>query len=308
MILRIVVALWCASRIAPAQALPCEPVEGDRILGKHLAAALPEFRDIPPETLLGNMLPPGSKRTLHAAELASFAERYSIQLHSPRDVCFEWPMESLDRNRVMQAMRESLGDPDAHIAIAETSLNPVPRGRLEFPRESLGRPASPAQKDPVLWRGVVIYGGDQRYPVWATVRVTVPCERATAIEALRVGQPIDPRQLRIEHAACFPASGSAARKSPFSIQGLVPVRPIAAGAEIRPELLVPPNDVNRGDVVQVEVRCGAARLALAAKAESSGRNGDFVALRNPSSNKLFQARVEGKDKALIETDAVAVFR
>jgi flagella basal body P-ring formation protein FlgA len=305
MIPRIVVALWCASRIAPAQALPCEPVEGDRILGKHLAAALSEFHAIPPETPLGNMPPPGSKRTIHVAELASLAERYSIQLHSPRDVCFEWPMESLDRNRMLQAMRESLGDPDSRIEIAEASLNPVPRGRLEFPRESLGKPASPAQIDPVLWRGAVVYGDDKQYPVWARVRVTVPCERATAAEALKPGQPIDPRQVRIERTVCFPAPESAARKAPLSIQGLVPARPIAAGSEIRPEFLIPPNDVNRGDVVQVEVRCGAARLAFAAKAESGGRHGDFVALRNPSSNKVFQARVEGKDRALIESDVVA---
>ena len=36
--------------------------------------------------------------------------------------------------------------PDARIEIAETSLYPVPHGRLEFPREMLGRPASAAQK------------------------------------------------------------------------------------------------------------------------------------------------------------------
>jgi flagella basal body P-ring formation protein FlgA len=307
MTLRIVAALWCVARLAPAQALQCEPVEGDRILGKHLAAALSEFRAMPPETSLGNTPPPGSKRTFHAAELAALAERYSIRLQSPGDVCFEWPMEPLDRNRMLEAMRASLGASDAVIEIAETSLNPIPRGRLEFPREALGKPASQAQKDPVLWRGAAVYSGDRRYPVWARVRVTVPCERAFANQALKTGQPIDPRQVRIERAACFPADADAG-KAPLSIQGMVAARPIAAGTEIRPDLVVPPNDVNRGDVVQVEVRCGAARVAFAAKAETGGRHGDFVALRNPSSNKVFEARVEGKDRALVEAEGAASFR
>jgi flagella basal body P-ring formation protein FlgA len=281
-------------------------VEDDRILAKHLAAVFPEFRAIPPETWLGNMPPPGSKRSFHASELVSLAKRYSIRLDSPRDVCFEWPMQTLNRDRALEAMRASLPSPEASIEITETSLYPIPRGRLEFPREFLGKPASAAQKDPVLWRGSVIYGGDHRYSIWARVRVKVPCQRATALQALREGQPIDPRQVRLERGACFPDSSP--RQTPLSLAGMVPRQAIAAGAEVRPELLVPQNDVNRGDPVDVEVRSGAARLAFTAKAESSGRTGDFIALRNPSSNKIFRARVEGKDKAVVQTDFAGSFR
>ena len=127
-------------------------------------------------------------------------------------------MEPLDRDRILQAMRESLEAPDARIEIAETSLYPVPRGRLEFPREMLGRPASAAQKDPVLWRGEVIYGGDHRYAVWARVLVKAACERLIAVEALKPGQPIDPRQVRVEPGECFPSAGRSLdqrRRHPF---------------------------------------------------------------------------------------------
>ena len=86
---------------------------------------------------------------------------------------------------------------------------------------------------------------------------------------------------------------------------MVPARAIAAGSEIRPEFLIPPNDVNRGDAVHVEVRSGAARLAFTAKAESGGRSGDFIAVRNPSSNKIFRARIEGKDKVVVQTEFAA---
>jgi flagella basal body P-ring formation protein FlgA len=251
------------------------------------------------------MPPPGSKRTFHASELASLAQLYSIRLDSPPDVCFEWPMESLDRSRILQAMRESLAVPEARIEITETSLYPVPRGRVEFPRPMLGAPASTAQEHPVLWRGQVVYGGEHRYPVWAKVRVKVACERIFALEALKPGQPIDPRQVRTEPAECFPFLDGSGRSPAVSLSGTVPTRAIAAGSEIRPEFLARPNDVNRGDAVHVEVRSGAAHLAFIAQAESGGRSGDFIAVRNPSSSKIFRARIKDKGQVEVPIDSAA---
>jgi flagella basal body P-ring formation protein FlgA len=297
MMLRILLAVCWMARFAPALEPACTPVEGDRILGQHLAEALPAFRTLPPETLLGSTPPPGARRTFHAPELESIAQRYAIQLDAPSEVCFEWPMETLGRDRFLAAMQASLQTSEAQIEIAETSTLPVPRGRLEFPRDMLGKPASPAQKDPVLWRGRVVYG-DHLYPVWARVWVKAPCDRFIAVEALKPGQAIDSRQVRAERGECFPSA-----QAPLSPVGLVPSRGIAAGAEIQPGFVAPPNDVNRGDAVQVEVRGGAVRLAFTAKAESGGRNGDFVAIRNPSSNRLFQARIEGKDAVVVQTES-----
>jgi flagella basal body P-ring formation protein FlgA len=241
---------------------------------------------------------PGSHRTLHAAELLSLAQRYGIEFRSPADVCFEWPMESLDRARVVDAMLASLDIPNADITIAETSLTKVPRGRVEFPRDRLGVPASPAQRDPVLWRGDVIYGEGRHFPIWARVRIQVACDRLVATESLRSGQPLEARQVRQETITCFP--GPKAAVALDQAIGLVVVRPVSAGAEIRSEFLTPPNQVNRGDTVAVEVHSGGARLAFSGKAESSGRNGDLVAVRNPTSNRIFQARVDGRDKVTVQ--------
>jgi len=303
---RALITLFCVVRFAPAQELACTPVEGDRILGEHLAAALPAFRALPPETLLGSMPPPGSRRTFHASELASLAQRYSVRLDSPAEVCFEWPTGPLDRGHILQAMHESLKDSDARIDITEMSLNLVPRGRLEFPLETLGKPALASQKDPALWRGEVVYGDNHRYAVWAKVRVTVPCQRMIAKEALKAGQPIDPQGVLVERGECFPSLDIAAQTPPASLLGMVPARAIAAGSEIRPEFLTRPNDVNRGDAVHVEVQSGAAHLALVAKAESGGRSGDFITVRNPSSNKTFRARIKDKGQVVVQTEFAAM--
>ena len=311
MILRILVTVCWLARFAPAQEPACHPVEGDRVLGKHLAGVLTSFQVLPPGIFLSNMPPFGSKRILHAAELTSLAQRYAIQLLPAdvplKDVCFEWPTVSLDSSDVMQAMHESLRNPSAQIEIAETSLARVPRGHLEFPVETLGRPASPAQKDPVLWRGQVVYGDNHRFIVWAKVRIRVSCQQNVATESLKLGQMIGQSQFRTVPGECFPSRESIAQAPASSatlqsLVGMVTRRAIAAGAEIRPESVGPPNDVNRGDAVRVEVRSGAAHLAFTAKAESGGHSGDFIAVRNPSTNKIFRARIKGKDQVLVQTE------
>ena len=298
---RILFTLCLLACLGRAQEPACQPIDSDRIYARDLAAAAPEFSRIPPTTLLASAPQPGSKRTLHATELMSLAQRYSITFSAPRDVCFEWAMQPLDRNLAIEAMRASLGIPDAKVEIAESSLQPVPRGRLEFPRERLGSPASPAQRDPVLWRGDVVYGGDHRYAVWARVRITATCRKFVAAESLKAGHPITAGQLRMETGECFPSPDRLA-VTPDQIVGMLPTRPLAAGSEVRSALLSSPYDVSRGDLVDVEVRSGGARLKFTGRAESGGRLGDNISIRNPGSNKTFLARVSGKDKALVQMD------
>ena len=294
MILRLVVALSCVVRFAPAQSA-CKPVEGGEILGKHLAAALPEFQRIPADAEIAPAPLPGSQRILHAPELASLAKKYSIDLASPRDVCFEWPMRPLTVERVLEAMKQSLDTPDADIKIVEMSLHPVPPGRIEFPRERLAAAGSPA-----LWRGDVIYGGSQHFAIWARVRIQAPCQRLLAAENIRRGQTLEARSLRQETAQC--ALGPKLPLTMAQAGGMVANRSIQAGEEIRPEFVAAPNDVDRGDSVHVEVLSGAARLAFTGKAETSGRSGDVVAVRNPGSNRIFNARVEGKDRVIVQAE------
>jgi len=297
--LRALLLFGCAAWLAPAQQPACQSIEGDRILGKDLAAALPAFGAIPAETVLGNSPMPGSRRVFRSPEIQALARRYSIALAEAPEVCFEWAMELLDRARIVEAMRASLQAPDATIEIAEASTYPTPRGRIEFPRERLVTPPAAGQYAPVLWRGDVIYGGEHRYAIWARVGISASCRRLVAAENLKPGRPLETRQLREAPFTCFP--GSAKTAPPIDqMAGLLPLRAIPAGAEVRPELLVRPNDVNRGDLVQIEVRSGAARLAFTAQALSGGREGDTISVRNPDSKKTFQARISGKGKAVVD--------
>ena len=295
--LRVLVALGWTAWFAPAQVPSCHPVEGDRILTRDLAAVLPEFQSAPADALIGQSPLPGARRTFHAPELHALAHRFGVTLSFDQDICFEWPSAPLDRARAIAAMRESLQIDDATIEIKDAGSDRVPAGRIEFPLSGLGTPSTTGPQAPVLWRGDVVYGDDHHFAIWARVTIAAPCRRLTAAGNLKAGQPIEARQIRSSASTCFPGKHQPA---PEQIAGMTPIHSISTGAELRLELLAPPNDVDRGDAVRVEVRCGSARLMLTARALTSGRNGDTISVRNPDSNKTFQVRVTGKDAALVD--------
>ena len=289
---------WCAGAEVPA----CRLVEGDRIFAKDLAAAVPEFRAVAPETLLAPAPIPGSQRSFHATELQNLARRYSITLASAPEVCFEWAMQPLDRALALQAMREalnsqSLNSDDAQIEIADMITAKVPPGKLEFPLSRLGAPTAQDSHSPVLWRGDLIYGDNHRFAVWARVTISTPCQKVLASATLRAGQPIDPQQLRVVSGTCF--SGSKDTLSIDRAAGRIPLRTVSSGSELQAANLVEAFDVTRGETVRVEVLSGGAKLVLNVKALTDGRNGDAIQVRNPDSNRTFQARVTGKGTAVV---------
>jgi len=63
---------------------------------------------------------------------------------------------------------------------------------------------------------------------------------------------------------------------------------------------VAPHGVERGERISVEVASGAARLAFQATAESAGHAGESVLVRNPVNGRLFQGKVFGNGKVLVQ--------
>ncbi len=211
-------------------------------------------------------------------------------------------MEPIDRGRLLEAMQKALPYPEAQVDILETSMYLVPRGRIEFRYEDLGVPATPEKRSAAIWRGNVVYGEDHRFAIWARVMMSVKLPRMIAKETIQRGQPILPEMIRVEYSNAFPAPGDIARNLD-DVAGQVAVRTISAGKEVHLGQVAAPPDVSRGDPVDVEVRSGAMRLVLRARSEADGRHGEVIVLRNPSSNRIFQARVDGKDKASIDVGA-----
>lgn len=300
-----ILALIAYSQTVPlllAQA-PCVPVSGPDILGGDLARAVPVLGGLPADVPLAPAPLPGGTRVFYSSELQSLAARFSrggvAPNALPKEVCFNLAAEKLSNDRVVEAMRKALGISDARIELLEASPLMVPVGQLEFAREGLGAPAAPDRLTPVSWRGNIVYAGNRRFPVQAKVRITAPSVRVVAVEPLRSGVAIKPEQVRQENIEGFP---QATGESPSldRIAGMMAVHPVAAGAEIRLDNLTRPNDVNRGELVHVEVRFGGAHLVMEGRAETAGHIGDVVSVRNPESSKTFRALVEAKDRVVVE--------
>jgi flagella basal body P-ring formation protein FlgA len=281
-----------------ALAATCIAIEGDRIRAADLAAAVPAFAALAPEETLGYAPAPGSRRMLSARELGRIAGRYGIALPAAPGVCIERAMERLTEERVLAALRAAAGNPEARIELVEFGRYPVPRGDLEFTRAGYTPPPE-GTKAPVVWRGKLKYAGNRSVPVWARVRIAVSGTRLVAAEDLPAGRPIQASQLRME-AAELPLFSNPGLLSAEEAAGRAPRRTIRAGAPVPADILEAPHEIERGEMVSVEVTSGAAQLSLKAKAETAGRKGDLVMLRNPDSGRRFQGRVEGQGKVTID--------
>jgi flagellar basal body P-ring formation protein FlgA len=289
-----------SARAASGQPVsPCLNIEGDTILARDMVPALPAFSVLPPDTKISYAPIPGVRRFFHAAELRRIAQAHHIALSPAGEICFEHRMETLQPEAVAQAMRQALGQPDAHIEIQELSRYPVPHGQVSFNRSAL--PAAPSLANaatPIVWRGSVQYGGDHRYAIWARAKILVRSVRIVATENLPAGKPVEARQVRVEEYDTPPYN----QPPPPSLEkvvGKVPRQPIKVSAVVTALQLDDPKDIERGDLVEVEVRSGGARLALAGRALADGRKGDMILVRNLANAKSFSARVEDKGRVVL---------
>lgn len=302
-LISLIAALLLTVRFAPA-AGSCIAIESDRILASHLAEVIPAFAAVPPETQIAYAPVPGVRRFFHASELERLALRYNAELPkgAARELCIERAVEPLRPQAVMDAMRKSLGAPDARIEIIELSRFPVPRGQIEFERSALPAVASAASA--VIWRGVVHYEGGHRFAVWARAKISVPSTRIMALENLPAGKPIAAAQVKLEKCEVYPA----ARLEPAALDqviGRIPRAPISSGTPVLVTALDAPKEVENGQVVSVEVQSGAAKLALDGRAQSSGIRGQIIPIRNLATGKSFSARVVDRGRVLLNTASAA---
>jgi flagella basal body P-ring formation protein FlgA len=272
----------------------CRAIDGERILARDLAEAVPEFAALAPETTVGYAPAPGARRVFRADELGRLAKLHGIQLGGAAGACFEWRLWLPGREDLMAAMRASLNAPEARIEILETSRQAGPRGEAVFPRSGLAAPSPARPEAATLWRGYIRYDGERKFAIWARARIRVAHVRAVSLQALPAGAPIRANQIRMERAEEFPSATASGE-----VVGWIPRRPIAAGRVLTGALLDPPKEILRGDAVRVQVQSGAARIVADAIAETAGGRGETILLRNRESGKKFAAVVQGKGQAAV---------
>ena len=289
--MKLLFTVLLAAPMFACQVFACQIVEGDKILGKDLAAANPVFAKLDPEMVIGPAPLAGVRRVWHAEESVRLARLNNIAAEAPfGELCFERATGQLTAEALLPVLRSALAIEGAQIEILDFSRYGVPRGNLEFTRDGL----TPAG----LWRGRVTYAEGRSVSVWARVRVTSEQTWVEAVEPLAPGKIVDAAQLVVRKGQRFPF-GAAPLDSVETVVGKKLTRTVHAGEPIFAFMLIAPYEIERGDKVTVEVSSGEAKLGFEATAETAGRAGGSVLIRNPENGRRFQARVEGKGKVSI---------
>ncbi len=76
-------------------------------------------------------------------------------------------------------------------------------------------------------------------------------------------------------------------------------RSVSAGDPIRKRDLLDPIFARRGDNIWISCRHGATSVQVAVTAMQTGRKGDFIRVKNPTSEKIFSVRLIGEKKGLL---------
>jgi flagella basal body P-ring formation protein FlgA len=277
----------------------CEMIANDRILGEDLAKALPAFANkIPGDAVIGFSPEPGADRVFKSVELQRIGAPYGVAVAPGAEACFQWSVQPLTEDLVRAAIRESLQSPDAHIDVLAINRSQAPAGKLNFPISGLLASTLTGPDTPITWRGEVLYHGSRKFSVWARVKISATVTRVVATQLVLPGQTVAPDQVRLETYDDFPLRNDIARNLE-EVVGRMSRRTLRAGLPVFRSDLIEPLQVQRGDLVDVTAISGAAQLHIPALAQTQGRQGDMISLKNEHSGKIFRARIEGKDKALV---------
>jgi flagella basal body P-ring formation protein FlgA len=292
----IVLALLFIS-LLPIAAAPaaCQPVSGDRIYGRDLAAAVPVLAGLPPGMVIGYAPVPGLTRVFRPAELRRLALANHLSAAGiAANVCFAWPLSPLSREAIRAAVEKTLAAQNPQIEIVEQSRAAAPAGELVFPLAGL----SAVSDKPVIWKGYVSYAGTRRFAVWVNARIAIRETHLVSSVPLRVGEPAIYGQLHLETY-----DGPLLREKAFTslsqISNLVARRDIPAGATLRADMFEIPKEVERGDLVTVLIENGAAHIETQGIAGQAGRRGEIIAVRNPKTGRPYRARIEDKGTVLV---------
>jgi len=277
----------------------CHAIQNEMILARDVAAVVPGFAQVAGDFHLGYVPSTGAPRIFRGVDLQRIAKNQGVEILDLPDVCFTLHTFVPQPEDIRTAIRESLADvpgiATARIEISASSQRPAPLGKLIFPRTGMQQ-ASGTQPE-ILWRGYV-HQADSDFPVWARVRIVASMTRVVATANIPSGKPIRENQVRLESCEDFLLDEATARNLDEVI-GYVPKSLLRAYLPIRKNQLTSLPEVAKGELVDVEVFAGAARLVVKGKAQADGFKGSTILVRNLSSGKDFRARVAGKNKVIV---------
>jgi flagella basal body P-ring formation protein FlgA len=281
----------------------CIKLNGEEIRAHDLAPFVVAFGTADPDTIVGLSPSPGVRRLMSFRDLTLAAQGARIEARDipAAGVCLERALREVSEHDLITAMADAFSGRPVKITVVDSSRYAVPEGRLLFQLTGLNAPPPSQPDSPVLWRGRVMYAGTRSMEIWAKVQISTATRSCMALTSIPAGTPIEAEQIRIVESRRFPLRSGETISDISAVVGLISRRPILAGQEITMKALDRPPEVRAGDTVHVSAAIGNARVALDALAASSGREGESIVLKNPSSHVSFKAVIQGRGRAVVNT-------
>ena len=302
--MRLLIPILLLPLVPAAVGGECLLVEGPYVEARDLSTKLPAFASLPPSHRLFPAPRPGVRRFLQPAELRRLAIALGIETGSANKLCLERESSSLRPEEVhaaiLKAWEELGGASDTPIELLDYSRGPVPKGELRFGNWPAQNHADCELHSPISVRGRLVYDKGQSIPIWASVRVPVNKELLVFSRDLATGSVIVAEDLEETRTACFPPPAGQI-ENPESAVGRKLRASVKRGQPVRAQQLTQVRDVDRGDLVFVLIP-GLESVQVQVRALTSGRRGESVILVNPLNQKRFQARVEGRRRAVISEE------
>ena len=287
----------------------CHAVRGAQIRMSDLAAAGVPFAAGLNSGLVVGYAPSGNtRRILKAEELSRIARISGVPGAAfAKPVCFVRASAVVEKDALQAALDAALNLPGARLEIVDFSRMPLPTGKLQFDRAHLLAPPESHPDAPVFWRGQVVADSGQHFPFWARVRITLRQSRVVTTQYLAAGTLLKPSDLRVEEYAGFPLSADVAQ-SLEQVAGHELQRAYRSGSALKTTDITAPSDVVPGARVHVSVANGAAHLELEGDARGRGHVGDVIQVSNPTTKKMFLARISGKDHVEVTEETLRASR
>lgn len=287
---------WFCCWFAAAQ---CVEVRGSRITAHDLAAVVPEYAKLPPESFIAWAPMEGIERVIRGSELERVARRLGVTGVTFPDLCVRLATRRLTREEVESQLRQLFPEAGLELEVVDFSRAPVPLGKVVFTRKGVTSLPRAEETHLALCRGRVEVEEHRSSPIWAKVRLSVFRTRLVAQRELMPGQAFSLDSVHPEAKRQFLLAADDTL-APEELAGFVPVRRIRAGEVIHRRLLRPVSMVSPGETVSVEVVSASGRLRVEARAENSAARGQTVWLKNPFNGRRFTAVVQGPRRAQIE--------
>jgi flagella basal body P-ring formation protein FlgA len=294
----------------------CLPARGGWITAGELASAVPEFAVVEPGVQVFGAPRPGVRRILPPNEIVRAANRLGLSIASPASVCFAAPVAHLTAGQVEPVLSEATGRAlgaveaaRARIEILDWPRRPLPEGILRtadgWLDSFVARPDGAG-----IVRMILDLGGGRTLPVRIQARIVIPARRWAAAADLTAGAQLGASDIHEEEVWSYLGWNSDPLGDPVeaaeALIGAVLRQRIAAGTVLRTGMIDRPLQIGRGDLVELHVLSGAARLRLTATAERDGRAGDQIPLHIPGTGRRVLARVTGPGAAALDAQPATV--